>query len=89
MAKKRKRSGNLTPEDHARSAETRRLAEERIAYHDAKAREEDPSFARYAPWASLDDDARFEQTQEMARERIAYHAAKAREEEEAARRSGA
>ena len=31
----------LTPEEIARHAETQRLAWERIAYHEAKAREED------------------------------------------------
>ncbi len=85
MAKKRK-SGNLTPEDHARFEETTRMVQERIAYHDAKAREEDPSWGRYAPWATLDDDGRFEQATQMVAERIAYHEAKAREEEEQARR---
>jgi hypothetical protein len=41
MAKKRKKSGNLTAEDWARYYETRRMLEERIAYHEQKAREED------------------------------------------------
>jgi len=41
MAKKRKRTGNLTAEDHARHAEIMRMVQERIAYHEAKAREED------------------------------------------------
>ncbi len=42
MAEKRKRKvPKLTPEDHARFAETRRMLEERIAYHEAKAREEE------------------------------------------------
>ena len=40
MAKKRK-NGNLTPEDHARFEETSRMIQERIAYHEAKAREEE------------------------------------------------
>jgi hypothetical protein len=39
MAKKR--TPRLTAEDHARHAETQRLARERIAYHEAKAREEE------------------------------------------------
>jgi LPS O-antigen subunit length determinant protein (WzzB/FepE family) len=41
MAKKRKRTGNLTAEDHARHAEIQRMVRERIAYHEQKAREED------------------------------------------------
>jgi hypothetical protein len=40
MAKKRK-TGNLTAEDHARFEETSRMVQERIAYHEAKAREDD------------------------------------------------
>jgi hypothetical protein len=44
MAKKRK-TGNLTPEDHARFDETTRMVRERIAYHEAKAREEDQARA--------------------------------------------
>lgn len=39
MAKKK--TPKLTPEDHARHAATQRLVRERIAYHEAKAREED------------------------------------------------
>jgi len=39
MAKKKR--PKLTPEDHARHAETQRMVRERIAYHEAKAREED------------------------------------------------
>ena len=31
----------MTPEEHARRDETRRMVEERIAYHEAKAREEE------------------------------------------------
>jgi hypothetical protein len=46
MAKKRKKSGNLTAEDWARYHETRRMLAERIAYHEAKAREEDERRAR-------------------------------------------
>ena len=89
MAKERK-NRNLTPEDRARFAETTRMVRERIAYHDAKAREEDPSWGRYAPWATLDDAGRFEQTTQMVAERIAYHEAKTREEEQeqARRQSG-
>ena len=39
MAKKK--HPKLTPEDHARRAETQRMVRERIAYHEAKAREQD------------------------------------------------
>jgi hypothetical protein len=46
MAKKRKKSGNLTAEDWARFHENRRMLEERIAYHEAKAREEDEARAQ-------------------------------------------
>lgn len=38
---KRKRIPKLTPEELARRAETTRMLEERIAYHEAKAREEE------------------------------------------------
>jgi hypothetical protein len=38
---KRKKLPKLTPEELARREETRRMLEERIAYHDAKAREEE------------------------------------------------
>ncbi len=41
MAKKRKKTGNLTAEDHARHAEIQRMVLERIAYHEAKAREQE------------------------------------------------
>jgi hypothetical protein len=41
MPKKRKGPGNLTAEDWRRYHETRRMLAERIAYHEAKAREED------------------------------------------------
>ena len=44
MAKKR-RIPKLTPEELARRAETRRMLEERIAYHEAKAREQDEARA--------------------------------------------
>src|SRR3954447_10258776 len=40
MGKKRK-SGNLTPEDHARHERLMEMVRERIAYHEAKAREEE------------------------------------------------
>jgi hypothetical protein len=39
MAKKKR--PKLTPEDRARHEETQRMVRERIAYHEAKAREED------------------------------------------------
>jgi hypothetical protein len=45
MAKKRK-SGNLTPEDHARHERIQEMVRERIAYHEAKAREQDEARAR-------------------------------------------
>jgi len=38
---KRKKLQKLTPEELARREETRRMLDERIAYHDAKAREEE------------------------------------------------
>jgi len=41
MAKKRKKTGNLTAEDHARHARIMEMVQERIAYHEAKAREEE------------------------------------------------
>jgi hypothetical protein len=40
MGKKRKRP-KTTPEEEARFEETQRMVRERIAYHEAKAREED------------------------------------------------
>jgi hypothetical protein len=39
MAKKKHEK--MTPEENARQEETLRMARERIAYHEAKAREED------------------------------------------------
>lgn len=39
MAKKKR--PKMTPEEHARHDETQRMVRERIAYHEAKAREED------------------------------------------------
>lgn len=45
MAKK-KRIPKLTPEELARRAETTRMLEERIAYHEAKAREEEEARTR-------------------------------------------
>jgi len=39
MAKKKR--PKMTPEEHARRDETQRMVRERIAYHEAKAREED------------------------------------------------
>jgi hypothetical protein len=41
MARKKKAIPKLTPEELARRAETTRMLEERIAYHKAKAREEE------------------------------------------------
>jgi hypothetical protein len=47
MAKKKpKKIGNLTADDWARFHETQRMVRERIAYHEAKAREEDERRAR-------------------------------------------
>ena len=46
MAKKRKRAGNLTPEELARRAELDRTVEERIAYHRALAEKEEATRAR-------------------------------------------
>jgi len=46
MARKRKKTGNLTAEDHARHAEIQRMVQERIAYHEAKAREQDEARAQ-------------------------------------------
>jgi hypothetical protein len=39
MAKKKR--PKMTPEEHARRDETQRMVQERIAYHEAKAREEE------------------------------------------------
>jgi hypothetical protein len=44
MAKKK--HPKLSPEDHARHAEIQRMVRERIAYHEAKAREQDEAQAR-------------------------------------------
>lgn len=41
MAKKRKNYPKETPEEKARYEETTRMLRERIAYHEAKAREEE------------------------------------------------
>lgn len=41
MARKKPKHQKMTPEDHARRDETQRLVRERIAYHEAKAREEE------------------------------------------------
>jgi len=41
MAKKKRKTGKLTPEDLARREENQRLLRERIAYREAKEREED------------------------------------------------
>jgi hypothetical protein len=37
----KKKHLKMTPEEHARRDETQRMAQERIAYHAAKAREEE------------------------------------------------
>jgi hypothetical protein len=44
---KRKRP-KMTPDEHARRDETQRMAQERIAYHEAKAREEEEAAERRA-----------------------------------------
>ena len=41
MAKKRKNYPKVTPEEEAEREKTQRMLRERIAYHEAKAREED------------------------------------------------
>jgi hypothetical protein len=41
MAKKKRKHQKMTPEEHAQRDETQRLVRERIAYHEAKAREEE------------------------------------------------
>jgi hypothetical protein len=41
MGTKKKKLPKMTPEEHAQREETQRLVRERIAYHEAKAREED------------------------------------------------
>ena len=53
MAKERKRPGNLTAEDHARHAEIQRMVRVRIAYHEAKAREDDERRAARRGWQNL------------------------------------
>jgi hypothetical protein len=45
MGKKRKLP-KMTPEEHARRDETQRMVRERIAYHEAKAREEEATRER-------------------------------------------
>ena len=83
MARKKLSNSWMTPEERSRFDETTRMLEERIAYHHAKAIEEDPSWARFRPWAELDEDQRSAQLAEMVADRIAYHDAKALEEEQA------
>ena len=82
MAKRNRRK--ITPEDRERFERTQAMVRERIAYHDAKAREEDErrGVKREPLQLSADRHERFEQIQAMVRERIAYHEAKAREEDE-------
>ena len=46
MAKKK---NNLTPEDHARHERIMEMVRERIAYHEAKAREQDEARRGRAP----------------------------------------
>jgi hypothetical protein len=49
MGKKRKKHLKMTPEEEARRDETQRMVRERIAYHEAKAREEDERRAAKRP----------------------------------------
>ena len=46
MGKKRKRYPKMTPEEHAQRDETQRMVRERIAYHEAKAREQEQAQGR-------------------------------------------
>jgi hypothetical protein len=46
MAKKRKNYRKLTPEDEARHERIMEMVRERIAYHEAKAREQDEARPR-------------------------------------------
>jgi hypothetical protein len=48
MAKKRKKTGNLTPEEQAQRDETQRMFRERIAYHEAKAREQEANARKHS-----------------------------------------
>jgi len=48
MAKKRKKPEKLTAEDWERFHETQRMVQERIAYHEAKAREEEEAARKSA-----------------------------------------
>jgi hypothetical protein len=48
MTEKRKKIPKLTAEDEARFWEHRRMLEERIAYHEAKAREEEEAARKSA-----------------------------------------
>jgi hypothetical protein len=41
MAKKKRKDGNLTAEDRARHEQIMEMVRERVAYHEAKAREEE------------------------------------------------
>jgi hypothetical protein len=43
---KKRKTGNLTREELVRRAETRRMLQQRIAYHEAKAREEEEAAAK-------------------------------------------
>jgi hypothetical protein len=43
---KKKKHLKMTPEEHAERDETQRMAQERIAYHEAKAREEEEAKLR-------------------------------------------
>lgn len=46
MGKKKKRPPKMTAEEHAQRARTQEMVRERIAYHEAKAKEEEEAAAR-------------------------------------------
>ena len=48
-----KKNLKMTPEEKAQRAETQRMVRERIAYHEAKAREEDERRASKRGWRAL------------------------------------
>jgi hypothetical protein len=90
----------MTAEELAQRAETQRMVEERIAYHQAKAVENGEVLPEIAERRialrvaaarqtgrklTAEELALRDETQRMVEERIAYHAEKAHEEEEARR----
>jgi hypothetical protein len=87
---KRKRP-KMTPEEYARRAQTQRMLRERIAYHEAKARElgewDDfpplpPVEPRRPGKMTAEERALRAANQRLLRQRVAYREARAREEEE-------